>query len=598
MRALILIPLLMFGFGGYAMAASIHIGILDWRASEEFQRHWLPTLANLQHALPDHSLHLHPLTLQELEEALSQQRIQFLVTNPGHYVHLSSRFELAPLATLESFIHHLPLHEVGSTLLVRDDSAITTLEALRGQHLGAVADDAFGGFQIMADTLQQRGVDPWRHLGALTFTGFPMDQLVTRLQAGEFDAVVVRSCLLEMLVHEQGADTILQGVRVVGEQEGEYPCRHSSERYPGWPFLTTGYTEPYLARQVALALLNSPAIQTLDGYSQWQVPVSYQSVYQLFERLRVGPFAAFPRNPVAAWFHQYWHWPALVLMLVLLLLAHALRSRHLVRQRTCALLQTQTSLRQRDAEVAHLSRLNTMGELTAALAHELNQPLTAIANYARASGNYLSKDDSALLQARPRLQQASALIAAQAEQAGGTLRQLRGFLRREEESPQLLTVRALVQEALELFAGQLEQSGTQVEVGGEGLDQPLLLNRTALLQVLLNLLRNAVEAMQSVPQSDRRIRIQMQVCHLNQQLELSLCDTGEGISEQIAACLFTPFVTTKADGMGLGLVLSRRLLQAQGGDLTLQAAAGGACARITLPLAQIRPLPTEQEQDA
>jgi len=567
-------------------AAQLRIGILDWRATENFQRYWLPTLAGLQQALPEHALALYPMQPAELEQALAEQRVDFVVTNPGHYVSLSSRYGLAPLATLESYLGPWPLHQVASVLLVAADSDIETLTQLRGRHLAAVSEDAFGGFQIMADELQQQGFDPRRELGGLTFTGFPMDQLLTRLLNGEFDAVVVRSCLLELHARMTADPELAQRFRILSERDDGYPCAHSSRIYPAWPFLTTAHTDPALARRVAQVLLSSPAVVTDSGYSQWQVPVSYQSVYQLFERLRVGPFAAFPRNPVAAWLHQNRLWIVSGSMLVLLLLGHYLHSRYLIRRRSLQLLQAQTSIRQRDAELAHLSRRQQMGELTAALAHELNQPLTAINNYARASVNYLHKDDTALLQARPRLQQAAELISAQAEQAGATISRLRRLLRREPVHPQQILLLQPVEEALELAAAFLQQANVSVRLEPEGLAVQVYVDRTALLQVLLNLLRNAVDAMDAQSDGPHEIRIKAGVGRNAQRCVLELQDNGSGLDESVRDRLFEPFVTTKADGMGLGLALSQRLLEAADAELEIESQPGqGVCARIILPLA-------------
>jgi len=459
---------------------------------------------------------------------------------------------------------------------------LNSWQDLRGQRLAAVSPDAFGGFQLIQDAMEQEGFNWQQKLASLEFSGFPMEQLLSWLDNDRADVLVLRSCLLESLAEAGVVD--IADYRVVAQQkQAGYPCLHSSRLYPDWPFLRLGSTEPELARQVTLALLSSHLPEGVATGYQWTAPLSYQPVYELFERLRLGPFAAFPKNPILAFLQQYRYWLLAALALLLVVFAHHLRAGYLVRKRTRELKAAELATHQKQQELIHLSRFALMGELAAGLAHELNQPLTAIVNYAQGSRNYLLAGKEQTQAQRERLLDAVNKIALQGEQAAAIINNLRSFLRKEEPDWQTLDARELMQEALEFMHSNLRQEGVVV---GQQYDPNLpgiKGNPTQLLQILINLLANAVDAMQGLNPEERRLQVGCQ--QLEGHLEFWVADLGEGLSSDAQDHLFTPFFTTKKQGMGLGLSLSQSLAQAHQGQLLLEnQPEGGVLARLRLPL--------------
>lgn len=582
--------------GGRAIAQTellpVHIGILDWRASDDFQQQWLTPLASLQQQLPGYQLVMHPLNLAELESALLAEQLDFVITNPGHYVALSSYYDLAPLANLAHFHADLPLHHVGSVLLVRHDRPeLQDFSAIRNLTIGAVSADAFGGFQVLVDQMRSQGEPPGTADNQWVFTGFPMDQLIHRLLEGEFDAVIVRSCLAEMLALEGQID--LEMLNPVEAQEHpDYPCMTSTNLYSGWPFLRTARASPELARQVTAALMQSETVTSELDYSYWDAPISYQPVYQLFERLRIGPFESFPHNPIWHWLMTYRYGLLLAVALLLIISFHHVRAEYLVRRRTRELQlsvqrqqQAEQAARQRQEELLHLSRFTLMGELAAGLAHELNQPLTSIANYAHGSVRHLQRDEPLNAAKREQLQEVAGQIAIQAEQAASVIRNIRAFLRKEQGHYEWLEPVQLLEDALVFCRTRLKQEGVEPQ---RQLDDPLPLiysHKTHLLQILANLITNALDAMQNREPEARQLIIRMQHDDETAQLCIELEDRGEGIESEFEAQLFVPFMTTKQQGMGLGLSMSRTLAEALGGQLTLtNHEQGGAVARLRLPV--------------
>ncbi len=218
--------------------------------------------------------------------------------------------------------------------------------------------------------------------------------------------------------------------------------------------------------------------------------------------------------------------------------------------------------RQHQIELAHVARLSTMGEMASGIAHELNQPLAAISNYAHGSIRMLARDD---LQ-REALRDAMERVASQAERAGEIIRQLRRFIRKERPELQRVAVERLVRNLVQFLQPELRRAGIAIQLELKEPCPSVMAHEIQLEQVLLNLTRNAMEAMQGLPTERRRLRIRAYAS--NGALWMEVQDWGHGIQEALFARLFEPFITTKPNGMGLGLSISRGIIEAHGGTLT------------------------------
>ncbi len=240
--------------------------------------------------------------------------------------------------------------------------------------------------------------------------------------------------------------------------------------------------------------------------------------------------------------------------------------------------QTEARLQELQSELVHMSRLTAMGEMASALAHELNQPLSAIANYMKGSRRLLanSSDDSASL-----VRDAMDKAADQALRAGEIIRRLRDFVARGESERRVEDVKKLVEEASALALVGAKDKGVRVRFDfAPGLDY-VLADKVQIQQVLLNLMRNAIEAMEETPTRELVVATAPALGNL---IEISVADTGAGIAPEISAQLFQPFVTTKRTGMGVGLSISRTIIEAHGGSIAARPnAGGGTIFSFTLP---------------
>ncbi|ONF47193.1 sensor histidine kinase [Methylobacterium radiotolerans] len=238
---------------------------------------------------------------------------------------------------------------------------------------------------------------------------------------------------------------------------------------------------------------------------------------------------------------------------------------------------TEARLHELQSELVHMSRLNEMGEMASTLAHELNQPLGAISNYAKGCKRLLARPDPDNV--------AKALevfdkAAEQALRAGQIIRRLREFVARGEAEKRAEPVARLIEEASALALVGAREQGLVARVALDPRVGSVLADRVQVQQVLVNLMRNAREAMQ---QSDRR-EITVEARPVGPDvIEIAVSDTGPGIADTVADRLFQPFVTTKRSGMGVGLSICRTIVEAHGGRLNVERnGAGGATFRLTL----------------
>ena len=242
--------------------------------------------------------------------------------------------------------------------------------------------------------------------------------------------------------------------------------------------------------------------------------------------------------------------------------------------------QTQARLQELQSELVHISRLSAMGEMASALAHELNQPLAAISNYMKGSRRLLA--DSADPNA-PKIESAMDRAAEQALRAGQIIRRLRDFVSRGESEKRVESLSKLIEEAGALgLAGAREQNIQLRFTLNPELDL-VLVDRVQIQQVLVNLFRNALEAM---AQSPRRELIVSNADVEDDMIEVEVSDTGSGFQDDVKSNLFQTFFTTKETGMGVGLSISRSIIEAHGGRMWAETnKSGGATFRFTLPTA-------------
>ncbi|WP_428543977.1 sensor histidine kinase [Profundibacter sp.] len=473
-----------------APTVSLTIGVLAWRGEEKARLQWEPTRATLQAAFPEYNIVLRPISLKGMEAALVAQELDFFITNPGNYIEMEQRYGASRLVTLESVRVGAPAASVGAIIFSRSDrSDIRKLADLRGKTLLGVSRDAFGGFQIGWGVLQQAGIDPFTDMAGVTFAGFPLDNIVTQVANGRADVGTVRACLLEEMAQEGRIE--MDDFRILNPQHVDgFNCALSSPLYPNWPFAKARQTNHILAKRVAVALLKmSPESKGGAGQS-WTIPLSYQPVTELFKSLRIGPYTLSAGQVFREFLQRNKGWFLLALALVILAALHVWHTEFLVFKRTRQLKESQEKARLRLAELAHVSRQTTLGEMARGLAHEINQPLGSISNYAAGSVRMIKNGVTSA-----QLEEPLREIAHQAEHAGRVLKRIRGFVDNRESPRKQADINALLTEAIDLLGAELRQADITVQSHLAHDLPPLSVDGVAIEQVAVNLIRNAIEAM-------------------------------------------------------------------------------------------------------
>lgn len=240
--------------------------------------------------------------------------------------------------------------------------------------------------------------------------------------------------------------------------------------------------------------------------------------------------------------------------------------------------QSEERIHQQHAELAHVCRLSTIGELATGLAHELNQPLCAISSYA---------ESAVLLNARPygndpaKVEQILQKIVCQTERANNILQHLRDFVRKKTPKSQPNQARALIEDMIEFIEPERRRQGIKIDLECDEQLPDILVDRVQIEQVILNLITNAIQAITQSENAQKQLSIKLSATPHN--VTISVRDYADGVPEEIRSNLFTPFITTKAQGLGIGLALSHSIAEAHGGQLWYEPKNPGSLFSLRLP---------------
>ncbi|MGE6146432.1 PhnD/SsuA/transferrin family substrate-binding protein [Aeromonas media] len=584
-----------------ALAEPVRIGVLATRGPALAQAQWQPLMGWLDERVPERRFALVPLELNALAEAVAQSRLDFVITNPGQSVSLARQYPLAWLATLKSPAGGDNL-AIGAALVVRAHAPYRHWQDLEGRPVAAVSENAFGGYLAYRFEADEQGVRLERFFSAVRFTGFPLDRLIESLAADQVAAAIVPVCQLERMVREgKVADS---DFRVLDNQApAGFGCQSSTRLYPNWAFAQTEQASPALALAVTRALFDLPAdseaAMAADS-AGWTVPTSQLGIDRLLKTLDRHPLQGPWWQSAWHWLrqHQQWGWGALAL--VLLLGGHHLLLQQLFNRSQRRLLATRQQLEEKGRQLEQARRLAELGELGANMAHEINQPLTAIANYSQGALLRLARQgqDPATAASQEPLRQALEQIGLQVQRITQTVNRLRARLQKRPRQAEPTDLVALVQGLQPLLGQMLAPLGVTFTLRWRGQPRRLPLDGTGMEQLLVNLIKNGAESaaqrahadlhspahppMQAAAQEPARV--ELLIAFEAQSLLLEISDNGAGLRVP-ATELQQAFYSDKPDGMGLGLAIGREVVESHRGQFSLENLSPHGClARVILPV--------------
>lgn len=333
--------------------AQVTLGVLAHRGEQQAQQMWLPLTRYLSKELPIYEFVLRPLSLREMDQAVASDELDFILTNPGHYVNLEAGHGITRIATLKNMRQGQPYTAFGGVIFVRADRQdIVDLDDLKGKTFAGVSKGAFGGFQVAWRELKLAGIDPFTDFSRLDFVGFPQDDIVRQVRDGKVDAGTVRTDTLERMASKGEID--LADFRVLNVQQSTgFPFLHSTRLYPEWPFARARHTTDEMTTQVLITLfLLSPdhPVSKAGLNAGWTVPLSYQQIHDMFRELGIGPYARNEKITLQQIYQQYQHWLIVILFAFLVTLFSYFRGEKIIRTRTLELSDSNRALQQ---EIEH-----------------------------------------------------------------------------------------------------------------------------------------------------------------------------------------------------------------------------------------------------
>ncbi len=675
----------------------VKIGVLSHRGDAKTIKMWNPTANYLIAKLPQYDFEIVPLDFDEVEPAVRNKKVDFILVNSGIYVNLEAQYKVTRLATMINLRNDAAAYSIfGGVIFTRSDRKdIQTLKDLRGKSFMAVDETSLGGFQMAWRELNKKNIDPYSDFSHLEFGGIH-DDVVMSVISGKIDAGTVRTDILERMSNSGVIDW--SDIEIINPQyDDKFPPAHSTRLYPEWPFSQLPHVEPQLARQVAVALFQMPKDDPalLKGkYAGWSIPFDYHEVHALFKELKLPPYTSLAQLTITEALKRHWYlvigsMSALLALLGLTSMVvrhnrelkykqnrlerqHQLinesvadgiygvdlvgnctfinratvemtgwtakdligKNQHKILHHThedgtpylrtdcpvyhssfdnqprfvaddifwkkdgsfihveysCTPLrgirgetrgsvvvfrditarkQAQKHALEHQLQLAHVGRLSTLGEMASGIAHELNQPLTAINTNAKACIRLLEADINNIERCADVLEK----IASQAERAGGVIQHIRHFTHKELPNIKPAKISNMMSVVLDLVEREIKSKKIILTLNLDKEVPWVMAQDIQIEQVILNLVRNAIESLENMPELKRKLIITTKKSR-NNRLEIRVTDTGRGLKKVIQEQLFEPFMTTKDNGMGLGLSISQGIIEAHGDQIKVETPLG------------------------
>lgn len=535
------------------------IGILAQRGDQRTFLRWQPWIDDLNRNFPHDKFKLVPLGVDyieyhqkaDLDFILSNQSQIFLEeTNPKWLLTL-----LSPPQGYGKESHT----QIGSAILVSKNSPFKDIKDLANQTIAGVSENAFGGFLIGYQKLLAHKLEA-KHDFKLKFYGFPVDNVIYALKNKEVQAAIAPSCLLETMVNE--GEINYDDFRILNPVENDIGCLSSTELLPNWSLSSLKKISPSFEKKFTDYLLQDHSQTNLP---KWTNAYYNNSLIKILHNMR-------NHKKLSNWqYFQNWvkynlitFW-AIVLLIVIIIINFIYLTLTL-KKRTKKLNHSFKQLQEYQRMLTHADRMNTLGEMSAGIAHEIHQPLTAINLYALGLQSSQNSPNSVATLNK---------IMEQVTRIKNIIQNLRNFSeKRPEKEQKLVNLKPIIDRTVNFIANSNDQN---VKIVVKCSPQLTAFIRDSVLeQIICNTLLNSIQANATLIQVIAQDQIDA--------VFINIIDNGKGFNPEMLKFPFVPFKTTKENGLGLGMVICQRLIQSEFGDISIANNANGIGAIITIKL--------------
>ncbi len=349
---------------------TVRIGVLAYKGKDVALKMWGPTGEYLQKKIPESSFEITPLNFDEIDNAVGNNEIDFVIANSSIYVALESKYGVARISTMKNRGFKGSSTVFGGTIFCRAGREdLKTLADVKNKTFLAVDETSLGGWQAAWGEFHAAGIDPYKDFKDLSFTD-NHENVVMAVRDGKFDVGTVRTDTLERMA-EDGKIALNEFMVINRQPENGFPFLLSTRLYPEWPIARLEKTPEELARKVAIALLNMPSDSAAAVESKtygWTIPLDYHAVHDLLKELRLGPYKEYGKFTLAQSLRQYWYVPVLfvlTLTIMTIVILYILKlNRHIL------LAKKETEAARNSLEQQVIDRTAELHEMNSELLHE------------------------------------------------------------------------------------------------------------------------------------------------------------------------------------------------------------------------------------
>lgn len=535
----------------------------------------------LEWKLPGMAFELSYMGPEELRAGIRAGDFDLVALSAALY--LQETGKLRDLASLVSDTSTGANTGAGAAVIVRAErKELKTLADLKGLSLAAMDEEVTPGSYELDAELVAIGEDPETFFSRIDrVKPLYMRQIVERVIRGDSDVGVVRACFLEDL-RRAGSEDYRDVLRVIEHPGGNdgLRCQHSTEAYPGWVLASTETLPEHMARQVTALLLTKP----VNAWGQyWSMTTDYSRALDMLKRLKVGPYSYLREWTLDRIWRDYWPFIGTIVLLIIGVFVRGVVVEKLVRRRTAELERVhamQQAAERRARETSEkfeaLQRLGVVGQMSSIVAHEMKQPLSAIQNLSRGAQRVIEDEPETM----DDVSDAIEAISREAGRAAAILDRVRSYGQGHSNRRSMM-LGSEVERILRDF--RASGKAAAVEVRTDRLeDVPVIMDPMDLELIVINLVKNGAEA--SVGQTPARVVVSVRTDE--GYAVLTVRDSGPKLSDEAFECLGTTVLgSTKTNGLGLGLMIVKNLVEAYVGRLVFRRAEPqGMIAEIRLPI--------------